>query len=311
VSTREKGRETDSRNLLRQPASGREGVRLAQGLFLSEKSRLLSLVKTFPRLSLQERIHRVRTVSKRLRAYLQLLRPSLPKGKYRRTNQRLAALARTFSSEREAGVLKKTMQKLLPRLAGGYRSYLAGPGLRRVTQVAGKNSRSAKPLPEKLRAAEKVLAAMVEGILGESGLESLGADALVQGVVATYRRACKRMRQAKKTGQAERFHAWRKFVKYLYYQLDLLCRRGGPPALAGFRAQLRRLEQDLGQMHDYVVLAERASNLPTESCQKLSGEAQSAAKALAKKTLTRGRILFDRSPDRFESFLWQNLEAYA
>jgi CHAD domain-containing protein len=75
---------------------------------------------------------------------------------------------------------------------------------------------------------------------------------MVAIVAASYRRSRKTMKQARATGQSATLHTWRKALKTLWYQLRLA--RPLTTGLAPFVAGLKRLETELGDDHNLVVL---------------------------------------------------------
>ena len=75
---------------------------------------------------------------------------------------------------------------------------------------------------------------------------------LARGIAASHRRGRKALARAMKKGRADDFHAWRKEVKRLWYDLRLLA-----PAGATVRrdvAALHHAEECLGDDHNVVVL---------------------------------------------------------
>ncbi len=81
---------------------------------------------------------------------------------------------------------------------------------------------------------------------------SIGVSDMVGIITDSYRRSRKAMKRSRTTGQSATLHRWRKEVKTLWYQLRL-----AKPLLTGVGpliASLKRLETDLGDDHNLVVL---------------------------------------------------------
>jgi CHAD domain-containing protein len=81
---------------------------------------------------------------------------------------------------------------------------------------------------------------------------SLDVSDMIAVVAASYRRSRKAMKRARATGQSATMHNWRKELKILWYQLRLA--RPLTAGVAPFIAGLKRLETELGDDHNLVVL---------------------------------------------------------
>ena len=135
-------------------------------------------------------------------------------------------------------------------------------------------------------------------------------DALSGGLARTYRRGRREMRLAAETPSGHNFHQWRKRVKYLRHQMELLDPLW-PELLAGYTASLRQLGDLLGEEHDLAeLLTLMASNplicpdhdertLMAALIQHRRSELQTGSMAL-------GRRVYAESPsqftDRFRSY---------
>jgi CHAD domain-containing protein len=82
--------------------------------------------------------------------------------------------------------------------------------------------------------------------------DSIGLPDLVEVVGDSYRRSRKAMQRARETGQSATLHRWRKALKTLWYQLRLA--RPLTTGVAPLIADLKRLETELGNDHDLVIL---------------------------------------------------------
>ena len=79
-------------------------------------------------------------------------------------------------------------------------------------------------------------------------------------VTPSYRQSRNAMKRARVTGQSATLHGWRKEVKTLWYQLRLT--RPLTTGIAPLIAELNRLETELGDDHNLVVLGGNAERLP-------------------------------------------------
>jgi CHAD domain-containing protein len=196
-----------------------------------------------------EHVHGVRRTTKRLRAVLRLVRDGIGEDSYRHHNRALRDIARELSSERSATVRIETLKTL-------------GEG--------------SAPLAESTNAIHDVLVAdadrlrtrMLEGSwLVDSvidPLERTRADldtltlpsALVPttvGLERTYRRGRRGMGRAYVEGSTSRFHEWRKRVKYLRHQMEVLA-AAQPETTPTFAVSLEELGDGLGLDHDLADL---------------------------------------------------------
>jgi hypothetical protein len=82
---------------------------------------------------------------------------------------------------------------------------------------------------------------------------SIDMSGLVAVVAASYRRSHAAMKHARETGQSATLHRWRKELKTLWYQLRLA--KPLTTGVAPLIADLKRLETELGDDHNLVVLA--------------------------------------------------------
>lgn len=80
-----------------------------------------------------------------------------------------------------------------------------------------------------------------------------GIDTLEAGVVATYHQGRSSLRRAQADPTDHRLHQWRKAVKYLWYQMQLL-HDSAPSVLGPLVDELDHLGEALGDDHDLAVL---------------------------------------------------------
>jgi CYTH domain-containing protein/CHAD domain-containing protein len=88
-----------------------------------------------------------------------------------------------------------------------------------------------------------------------------GFDAIEAGLMATYRRGRADLRRSVAGPTDHRLHEWRKSVKYLWYQMQLL-RDASPTVLGPLGEQLDLLSEALGDDHDLAVLIELLHDRP-------------------------------------------------
>lgn len=259
-------------------------------------------------------IHEARKSMKRLRAMLRLVRDEIGEDRYRFENNLLRNTARLMGPTRDAAVLVETVgmlrdrfgthlrrsafstleTKLIERHASARADLLdGGDQLRRVVHAM----RSA-------RARYRAWPVETEQPVGRhSHVVPHSFESLEPGLRRTYRRGRREMRVAGETPSGHNFHQWRKRVKYLRHQMELL-RPTFPAVIDGYIAALDQLGEVLGEEHDLAELlllvagepglcedaAERT--LITALAQHRRSELQTAAIAI-------GRRVYAESPQRF------------
>jgi CYTH domain-containing protein/CHAD domain-containing protein len=90
-----------------------------------------------------------------------------------------------------------------------------------------------------------------------------GFDTLESGLVATYRQGRSALRRVHNAPSDRRVHEWRKVVKYLWYQVQLL-HDAAPSVLGPLENQLDALAEALGDDHDLSVLVELLDDRPDD-----------------------------------------------
>lgn len=190
-------------------------------------------------------VHNARKDIKRMRALLRLVRGALGTEVYRRENARLRDAAAELAGRRDADVMVATLDGL------GLGDAHTGPLRRaleshRLRSGAGETgSASARPI----------------AMLGEVRLavtdwpleQAAGFQALAPGLERMYRRGRREFGEARETPTVEALHEWRKRVKELWYDhqvLDFVW----PPLMAAVAAEAHELSDRLGDDHDLAVL---------------------------------------------------------
>jgi CYTH domain-containing protein/CHAD domain-containing protein len=90
-----------------------------------------------------------------------------------------------------------------------------------------------------------------------------GFDTIETGLAASYRRGRRALRSVLEAPDDRQIHEWRKAVKYLWYQVQLL-HDVSPSVLGPLESQLDALAEALGDDHDLAVLVERLDGRPDD-----------------------------------------------
>jgi CHAD domain-containing protein len=213
---------------------------------LIEQTERLSEALASADANLEEAIHEVRKRCKRVRAVARLLRPHA-RELYRRENAAFRDIARRLSPFRDAHVQVATFEQLVSRAPERERfaalKDLMPGGISRNEEML-KNQLTATR--EDVRAAQKRLEAL--RISDGPPLPLIGA-----GLRVSYQRGRRAMVRAYDKPEATAFHKWRKHVKDLGYQMQIL-RNLWPAVFKRVRGELDMLGDLLGKEHDLTVM---------------------------------------------------------
>jgi CHAD domain-containing protein len=206
----------------------------------------------------EKAIHEARKRCKRIRSVARLLRPRA-KALYRRENATFRKVARKLSPFRDADARLDAFDELVrytehrPKDFAQLRDLVAG-GRRRKSPANLEQQFSATA--EQARLAERRLK-------GENIPNELAFELIEPGLRTTYSRGRKEMKKAYVTLEESVFHEWRKRVKDLGYQTQIL-RDLWPSILKRQGKALKKLGKLLGKEHDLTVvrstLLERANH---------------------------------------------------
>jgi CHAD domain-containing protein len=125
---------------------------------------------------------------------------------------------------------------------------------------------------------------------------------LERGLARSERRVRRALARALETQTEEDFHEWRKRVKELRYQIELLA-AGSGKELKAREKELGNLAEELGQVTDVIVLRRELERLQAEESIPASPEWLALLRDLVRKRvedlLSRGDKLFADAPRRF------------
>jgi CHAD domain-containing protein len=129
---------------------------------------------------------------------------------------------------------------------------------------------------------------------------------MVAVIAASYRRSRKAMKRARATGQSATLHRWRKELKTLWYQLRLATPLA--TGVAPLIPDLKRLETDLGDDHNLVVLAAtlrgcrelRSMRAELRQIERLAARMR---QPLRRRAFTLGRRVHGRKPQAFARWI--------
>lgn len=194
-------------------------------------------------------IHSARKAIKKERSLLRLVRSAMPREQRKRENAVLRQTARGLAGVRDSDVMIDSFSGLYERFAG----QLPGDTYQTIRgHLAARAQRGRDGHGRVDRVAVGQLAA-ARSRVDEWELRTGGWRALESGLVRSYRRGRQAFAHARREGEMEALHAWRKRVKDLWYHERLLAPTCGP-AVRGHGKDLDRLSDVLGADHDLAML---------------------------------------------------------
>jgi CHAD domain-containing protein len=233
-----------------------------------------------------DRIHEARKRVKKLRALLRLGRSALGPG-YAAENAALRDAGRVLSPMRDADVLVKAAAQLRPCVEDRVR-----PALSSLVGTLARERRAAtRDSGEAVACATSALSAFVARA-ERWRLRGFEPDDLLEAFGRTYREGRHGLAHAARSRDDEQLHEWRKRVKDLRHQLQLL-RVLWPAALEAWAQEAHTLGDRLGADHDLAVLAIRVRRTGAGSrARPLEAAIAERRTTLQKKALELGARLF-------------------
>lgn len=295
----------------------REAEPVAAGLrrlSVSQLDLMLSELSGSRSESFELAVHQTRKAAKRIRALLRLVRSEIGERAYKAENQLLRDASRVVSVVRDDRVLVTTVANV----RGRYRDLLAPHTFARLEEELDQRANNRRDqlldsgalnrlIPRLAAARSRYQAWPVDDdeIARAYGYKPIRNrfSSISPGLQATYRRGRVEMVKGLSTRRSDDLHTWRKRVKYLRHQLELLSPIY-PEALGAMAFSLNRLGEIMGEEHD---LAELVAMLETDSylCpdpverSMLVALAHDRRRQLVDASAALGNRLYAESPGRF------------
>ncbi|HET9315751.1 MAG TPA: CHAD domain-containing protein [Vicinamibacteria bacterium] len=247
-----------------------------------------------PRTPDEKAVHSARKSVKRIRAVVRMLRDGYPGT----ANRRLRAAGHALASLRDADASPETLGRLRGRYPRVVNPRIARGVARGLGARKRRTRKAAATLAARARSALRRLRVWVPGRIRRAG----DADAVLSGLVETYKRARKELRGITADSDASQFHDWRRRVKDHQYQVQLFERLHAKARRRA--ASLQRLAEWLGEDHNHAVL--RTTILaspqrfgPAHDTAAVLGSIAKRHAHLRRRTMCLGRRLFAVKPRVF------------
>lgn len=244
-------------------------------------------------------IHDARKQLKKSRAALRLLRNSIGEIAYRRENTALRDAARPLGVARDSKVLVAALDDLVERYEPATRS-LNLDRFRRVLRQEQTAARKAITLT--LANKQRKVLREVKARSAKWNMKGADWEIIGGGLGRIYHGGKKRMKTAKRSRANEDLHDWRKQVKYLWHQLQIL-EPVWPGPLGELADQSHKLADHLGDDHDLAVLRSKVTahteTFQGKDCDALIAVLDRRRKQLQNKAFRLGARIFQEKPERF------------
>ena len=196
------------------------------------------------------RVHEARRSLKKARAIVKTLRDAggdVP----RKDRRRLRKASRELSGIRDSAAIVDTFHRLRKRYPKRLAEHTYGILRRALLEARKQEEGSARRDGILDQVANRLNKTRAKAKRWKA--PALDLPALIDLVAISYRRSRRAMKRARQTQLPATLHGWRKELKTLWYQLRLV--KPLTPGVAPFVAAVKRLETELGEDHNLVVLA--------------------------------------------------------
>jgi CHAD domain-containing protein len=200
-----------------------------------------------------EAVHEVRKAIKQARAFLRLTRGTMSRAEYCRYSETFRDAAGLLGDARDAHVKVNALTDLTRHFKGE----LKAGAFRHIKGVLIADCRKEQAALTRDRVSNKVNRLLKPNSrrFASAKFKRAGWSLLAPCLQRSYRDGRRGYWSAENSGAPEEFHEWRKRVKDLYYQTQLLC-PVWPEQMNAAEAELKQLGQLLSDYHDLVMLTE-------------------------------------------------------
>jgi CHAD domain-containing protein len=253
----------------------------------------------------EKAVHGYRKSVRRSRALLRLLRGLIPNEEHAALAEELRAAMRETSAARDADVM-------VALVAGHERKSKTRPALDALEELL-REQQAAVVSEGRISRALREGSQQLGGVPPRVDLHlepNVDRRALRKAVADSHRRARKGFRCAQETLEDQDIHDWRKRVKELRYQLELL-----EPLTGELKVhhRLADLAESLGVVTDLIVLRDCAlahrDRLPQESTAHLIKKLEDKVRKKTEALLERAGDLFKRKPKAFADRVLKGVES--
>lgn len=209
---------------------------------------------------IDQAIHEVRKVLKRLRALVRLIRDDLGETQYKSANIAFRDAGRLLSGARDQYVFRQCLEEI----RSGYGKYLKVRVFKSLeTRLQEQHNlelasleKDKSDIDEVRKTLEEMVTEVKSWELKDTGFDNIGSS-----IARVYHRGHSALQTVMENPDPHKYHEWRKRVKYLYYQFGYI-RALWPRRMQATEESLGTLAGLLGQDHDYAVFSQYLSSHP-------------------------------------------------
>jgi CHAD domain-containing protein len=251
----------------------------------------------------EERIHEARKSVKKVRAVAALLEQAGARPP-RKDRKRLKSAARRLSRLRDSAAIVESLDRVRRHYPKRLPEHTYGILRRALISTRNRAAARAKRDGSVATAASRL--AKTRRSAKRWSSSSIGVSDMVTVIVGSYRRSRKAMQRSRATELSATLHGWRKELKTLWYQLRLA--KPLTTGVAPLIADLERLETDLGDDHNLVILGAtlrgcRELRSLRAELRQIEGLAARMREPLRRRAFTLGGRLHDRTPTAFARWM--------
>ncbi len=211
--------------------------------------------------SRDEAVHEVRKSCKKIRAVLRLVRPAIGNRQYKEENTAIRDAARPLTEVRDAKILVETLDNLVKHFADQVRGQPLAE-LRKQLLLHLREVRKRVLDDEHAFATVTTVLQEARGRLDDWADVPDRWSSIGNGIRRMYKQAQQACMKVTAGATVTELHEWRKQVKYLRYQLEIL-HPVWPEMMEPLAKQAEHLGELLGENHDLAVLRHMLTNDPT------------------------------------------------
>jgi CHAD domain-containing protein len=212
-------------------------------------------------------VHEVRRSFKKIRAGLRLIRDVVPF--YKEVNVYYRDQARRISLVRDATANLEVFDLLEKRYSDGLKDQSLAPIRQLLLEHQQSLAVEVFQQNDTLHSMAYELEAQIN-FIRDWDFKVKGFSAIRPGIQRVYERGRKAMQKAHSKGKEKDWHEWRKRIKYLRYQIDIL-HRIWPGMMTSLETELHTLSDLTGTDHDLHVLQHTLTELDEEMLQQANG----------------------------------------
>ena len=197
-------------------------------------------------------VHEARKSCKKVRAALRIVRDEIGNNLFKQENIRYRDIARKLALVRDSWVKIEVLDRLTPEMTKTLPELIIEAFRNHLIQDYDDAVHREKEDMHLVPMIQESIHTSIE-VLENLPIQHEGFSAMRSGIHRTYARGRKGLVNSTLVPTPENFHEWRKRVKYLWHQVEILFNIH-PDEMAELALKLHTLSDYLGDHHDLVVL---------------------------------------------------------